>query len=447
MDMIKQTINIQEIIVNNENPRFKAVKDEQQAINLMLINSGKEILNLATDIAKHGLNPLKNFLVEKLGSKFVPLEGNRRTVALKLLNNPELARGTDYEDKFKELHFEFSSQIPHNIDCVIIKDKKDAYKWVNLEHTGKNKGIGVVPWSHEQKQRFIAQYAGKKPSRAVQLIDFSKGNGIEYSGIDSSTLERLTGTPFVREHIGIEFKDGLLDLKKSAIEVIENLGKVFNAMHKDDFKVGDVYTSKKSIAWISKVLNVKSEDSGKEPTKGKLYHKQGPFDGDWINSALLTAYTKENRVKSLLKELKDLNPSKKVNVCVVSLRVLLELALYDFLREHRLIDEIIIEERTQIERANLKQSRDKKLERDWSPSFHKMLSHVSNNDAIVKDPHERRALQLYISKKSNEPFLTELNSSTHNTEYIPSPSSVMEIWTCFGKLIFKIILQFNANTK
>ena len=140
--MNKKYISIEKLVVNSENPRFEPVKNQQAAMDLMLNEVGKEVLNLAEDIAKHGLNPSKSLMVVEIEKDhFLPLEGNRRVVALKLLHNPELATDKKIVESFKTLKKEHGTQIPTQVECSIFPDKESAFRWVNLEHTGKNKDL------------------------------------------------------------------------------------------------------------------------------------------------------------------------------------------------------------------------------------------------------------------------------------------------------------------
>jgi len=449
--MTKKTIPITKLLVNPENPRFEPVKNTTDAIDLMISKAGTNVFNLAKDIAQHGLNPSKSLMViEAEDGHFLPLEGNRRVVALKLLHNPEQTTDQKISNKFRELKKEFGSQIPSEVECVVFPDRESAFRWVNLEHTGRNKGVGVLSWDSTQRQRFIAQYAGKKPARSVQLFDFADENNLNHDKVDATTLNRLTATPYVREQIGISFPDGLLSLEKSKTQVVKNLRKVFSEMFQDDFKVGDVYTSDKSKAWTRKILGIvdkaKNGAVGKGVETAKI--KGEPLDGDWITNRLHSVYPKQNRVKSILKELKDLNPKAKPNVCASSLRVLLELAVYVFLNDNGWIKHIIDQEKARITEENKKRKVKREWERDWSPNFQRTLSFMATNESIIVSPLERKALNTFISKKSVEPFLAELNQFTHNPDYEPSGDNVVEIWKKLGKLIFKTILyKQNGNNK
>ncbi len=448
--MNKKTIPITKLLINPENPRFEPVKNQTNAIDLMISKAGINVFNLAKDIAEHGLNPSKSLMVIPAeDGNFLALEGNRRVVALKLLCNPEQTTDQKISNKFKELKKEFGSQIPNEIECVVFPDKESAFRWVNLEHTGRNKGIGVLSWDSTQRQRFIAQYAGKKPSRPVQLFDFANENNLKHDSVDATTLERLTSTPFVREQIGIAFPDGLLNLEKTKPQVIKNLRKVFSEMSKDTFKVADVYTSDKSKAWVKNVLGVKEKIRNGDVQEGKITKVKGePLDGNWITNRLYSVYPKQNRVKSILNELKDLYPKTKPNVCASSLRVLLELAVYEFLKDNGWIRHLINQEKAKFNEENKKRKVKKEWEKDWSPNFQRTLYFMATNESVISDPLERKALKTFIGKKSVEPFLAELNQFAHNPEYEPNEDNVIEIWNKLGKLIFKTILcKQNGNSK
>lgn len=441
--MQKRRIPIKQLLVNHENPRFEPVKTEQKAIDLMMSEVGDKVFNLAKDIAEHDINPSRSLMVVEVGnSMFVPVDGNRRVVALKLLHQPDLAKDPKFRERFIELKKESGTSFPTEVECVVFPDKESAYRWVNLEHTGENKGVGVLSWDSEQKQRFAAQYAGKKDSRPIQLIDYADDNKIPHGKIDTTTLDRLLGTPSVRELIGVDFPNGILQIVKSKKQVLGNLNKLFVAMSAKDFKVGDVYTSAKATSWTEDVLGI-ARKAVKRSEVTKATHataKPDPLDGDWITNRLYSVYPSKNRVKAILRELKGLKPGAKPNVCATSLRVLLELALYVFLKDKGIIATLIRQEKARIAAKNKKRKTPRVLPTDWAPNFQMTLNYLATHETVISDPLERRALKTFIGKKSSEPFLTELNQFIHNPSYDPTPQMVIDIWNKLGKPIFKTIL-------
>src|SRR5271165_1420744 len=76
-----------------ENPRITLASDQRDAMQKIISEQGVKLINLAENIAAKGLNPMNRYLVMASpgrAGKFVVLEGNRRLVAMRLLQKPEL---------------------------------------------------------------------------------------------------------------------------------------------------------------------------------------------------------------------------------------------------------------------------------------------------------------------------------------------------------------------
>src|SRR4051812_17127841 len=94
-----KTINLNNLLVNTENYRFDAVASQKEAIDKMLNDQKDNLYTLAEHILKHGLNPNNKVEVTASNhnkSEYIVLEGNRRTVTLKILNNPDLIEGASF---------------------------------------------------------------------------------------------------------------------------------------------------------------------------------------------------------------------------------------------------------------------------------------------------------------------------------------------------------------
>ena len=96
-------IGIEDLLINPKNPRFDPVQNQRQAIDTMVREMKDKIKNLANDIAKNGLNPTKFLCVVKhLQGKYRVLEGNRRLMAIKLINSPhEIKMMMIFKNSFK----------------------------------------------------------------------------------------------------------------------------------------------------------------------------------------------------------------------------------------------------------------------------------------------------------------------------------------------------------
>ncbi len=260
MKFLRKTILLSDILINPKNPRFDPVSNQTECIQLMITEKESELKKLANDILEKGINPSKNLIMIQKQSKFLTLEGNRRIVSLKLLNNPTLSKNNQVREFFSKLKDEFTDDIPASVYCVVFKKEEDARHWILLEHTGKNRGIGIDPWDSEQQQRF-----SENLSRSVQIFDFADNNSIDRHKIKITNLERILGT-YGCNAIGISFTDGVIQYNKPKTKVKENVENIFKKMSENKFKVGDIYTRELIEEWIDNTLDI---DDNSEKTKEK----------------------------------------------------------------------------------------------------------------------------------------------------------------------------------
>ncbi|MGG3939535.1 hypothetical protein [Anoxybacillus kestanbolensis] len=216
-----KTINIDKIHVNILNPRYEPQEDELKEMDL-IVSQGK-ILELIKDIAQYGLDPSENLIVsydEKLGV-YVADEGNRRVTAVKILNDPDITpHFTKNRDKFirqvKKIKEKFSYSNIKEINCVIIDDEGIKHHFIELKHTGENKGAGRLNWDTESKVRFQSTDAFRK-----YLLEFLKGIHPEIrDNFGLTTIERIISDPDMRDAIGLT-----MDRKNQKITLINDNSK------------------------------------------------------------------------------------------------------------------------------------------------------------------------------------------------------------------------------
>jgi hypothetical protein len=121
-------IKITDLLVNSENYRFSPVAGQREAIERMVEDQGEKLFNLADHILTHGLNPNDRVQVALSGhdkTKFIVLEGNRRTVALKVLQNPDLLDlegQVSLRKRFKKLHDDNKPKLITEIECTVYNE-------------------------------------------------------------------------------------------------------------------------------------------------------------------------------------------------------------------------------------------------------------------------------------------------------------------------------------
>ena len=355
----RTAISISNLLINSENPRFDPVSNQKEAIQVMLEKEGSRIKKLTTDITTNGISPLESFATVSKKGKYLTLEGNRRIVVLKLLNDPKITNDQKFREFFIKMKDKASVRIPSSVSCTVFENEDDAHHWIRLKHTGQNKGAGTVPWDPVQQDRFL-----KKSSRKIQVFEFAQENGIESKDVEATNLDRLISTPYVCTKIGISFPKGELKLKKSKSEVKANIKKVFDKISENKFKVGNIYTSVQRKSWINQVIETKkgkkdgtntitmstsssdtshgssgdsitSEDTPKGPPKSPNRRHLIPDNCELI--------LPDGKINDIFRELKEdliLDGSRKStpNAIGVLFRVFLELSLVHYIDKKRIAD-------------------------------------------------------------------------------------------------------------
>lgn len=210
-----QTIDVENLVVNEENPRFEAVSTEDDALYSILadqkLGSGNKILNLARDIALHGLNASEQLIVSPIdGTKtYLVREGNRRITAIKLSLNSERIP-EDFRKlapQFKEL--EPAIQTHRHIECYVCDDENEIRRLLLLRHGGESSGVGTVKWNSIQTARFNEE-GNPQTTRALSFVrhlqeDYGQSDLWKAAAaIPPTNLGRLITTPEVRRLLNID---------------------------------------------------------------------------------------------------------------------------------------------------------------------------------------------------------------------------------------------------
>lgn len=211
----RRIIDVVDLVVDEENPRFEAVSTEDDALYSILadqkLGNGNKILNLARDIAAHGLNASELLVVSPIeGTKtFLVREGNRRVTAIKLtLNSARIPEG------FRKLAPQFEKLAPamqahRRIECCVCDDEQEIRRLLLLRHGGENNGIGTVKWNSTQATRFNEE-GNPQTARALTFVghlekEYGQGDLWKTAAVIPPTnLGRLITTPEVRQLLSID---------------------------------------------------------------------------------------------------------------------------------------------------------------------------------------------------------------------------------------------------
>lgn len=259
MDNYRKKLSIYDLLINPENYRHEAVSNEKEAIAIMLKKYEKKIKALLIDILENGTNPSDLLIVTPKQDKYIVLEGNRRLIACKILEQPEILKEIDlklYDTFDKEIKKHGIYKKILYIECCVFDDPQQANIWIKLKHTGENSGVGTVPWTNIQRKRFDESMG--KNDLALTIIKYAQSLPFYRNDLKSrlndirlSNLSRLLSDPQVRESIGIYRSKNKLYKKYPDYEISKGLNKIFDDLLKKDFNVNSIYYKNQRLDYIS----------------------------------------------------------------------------------------------------------------------------------------------------------------------------------------------------
>lgn len=216
----RKNISISTVLLDPDNARH-GERNSQKDIYAWMCGEGigQKVLRLAAEIAKKGNSPLETPAVipapEGAGGKWIVVEGNRRIVALKFLNNPKLCPDLKMRKQYERLKASAETPIPSRIEFVVFADIIAARYWIETRHGGENGGAGIIDWGPMEVDNFAARFGKRTTNRpAVELLGYAYRKGLidqeEYVGFPVTTLLRLLTSPVFRQAIGCDLVKGHL---------------------------------------------------------------------------------------------------------------------------------------------------------------------------------------------------------------------------------------------
>lgn len=458
----RKTIPISMLKLDQNNYRFEAVATQREAIKAMLDDRHK-VSALAADILEVGLNPSEQFIVtpdEEQEGHFIVCEGNRRVTALKVMDNPDFAKGTSAQRKFSQLAEEFEKRPIREIECVIMANKTEANIWVERKHKNEMEGKGVERWDAQAESRYNAEIHNRvSPSKAI--LDYLKSKKKLHDDLKkelsrrTTNIDRVFQMPYVRQRLGVVIeKDGIVSFENGRDEdgtklLLTMLSKLADPL----FTVRELIKSDQRIAFIDGFahLSVKrsahpsptqehspksehtsppgndesdpgqNEDKGddlsdipeEEPTKGKKPLRSiskrktlAPTGSEF------TFHVVEPRLRDLYREAREIDVDKFPNCSSMLVRVFLELSTEAYLKKSgaslpkgkNAWSDIGINLKDKIETILKKLDPEKKSRR-----YENARNGISSNDAFIHS-------------------INTLHGFVHGMDIRPDPAELKKTW-------------------
>jgi hypothetical protein len=207
-------IPVEQLVVDDRNPRF-ATPTGQAELYAKYADSPKT-QRLAKHVVDNGMDPLSALAVNKTSPKrYTVREGNRRTAALRLLHDPQLAGSDRLTKRFLDIIDKGRYLPPAKIRCAIFQQAEGVHEWMRVKHAGAQEGVGTENWSPLQTSRFNTRTGrDHQYAFAQQVIDEAIDEGVisedEAGEVATSSLARVLNDSVVQEifHVTTTGNDG-----------------------------------------------------------------------------------------------------------------------------------------------------------------------------------------------------------------------------------------------
>ncbi len=354
-------IPISALLVDDKNPRLPqpnlGQRDAQRAIAQ---DQQRKLVKLAEDIVAYGMNQAELLIVAQQKDdrhRYTVLEGNRRLVALRALENPEWLIGVlppQTLGKMRELSRAYLRNPIEATQCLLVKDRDDAKHWIELRHAGQLEGAGIIPWLPDQSARFQARSGGARLH--TQLLDLLEERDEitpeERARVPTASLRRLVETPEVAVKLGIESRDGELKLLGTQAQVSKAVQHVINDLTRADKKkltTKDIYTKDQRIEYANNlpanivvVKKAKKAQTAKPTTvKAKPVVVRPHAPRDYLIPTDCVMDISEAKLIDIEKELRALSLEHHTNAVSVLFRVFIELTCDSYINRLGLQNDIL----------------------------------------------------------------------------------------------------------
>lgn len=168
-------IELELIFLDPENPRIpKSLHGQSEIDILKYMVENASVIELINSIGENSFFPGEPIILVEESGKYKVVEGNRRVSALKLLQDPALAKSLSRKTHEAVLQAECR---PTKIPSLIANNEKDVHKFLGFRHI-----TGVKNWNALEKARYLhrlqGEILGDKPDIHLQDLYYELAKSI-----------------------------------------------------------------------------------------------------------------------------------------------------------------------------------------------------------------------------------------------------------------------------
>lgn len=268
-------IPVASLVIDTENPRFlDSNAGQREALReLAQYRSGK-VVGLADDVVQHGLSPIEITMVmrsPRQHDRYIVLEGNRRLVAIRALERPDLLDGvlpSKTVATLRKLSGQYLKNPIRYIDCYIVPNREEARHWIRLRHGRELRGAGTEMWGSQERDRFEARSGLRLHA---QILDYMEDHGhitpAERKAVPAASFRRLVETPQVAEKAGVQLTKGKLEFTAPVTKAVKVLKTITTDLATKTIKTSHIYHADQRRDYAKGLPSAKPEPLGKAATK------------------------------------------------------------------------------------------------------------------------------------------------------------------------------------
>lgn len=428
-----KTIDLENLRINLNNPRYDPRTSEREAVATIVHDQGLKLSNLADDIINKGLNPSDLPIVTPTTEPgiYTVLEGSRRIASLKLLFSSPLLESLDIPTgmvkRFKALQPSLHDEL-REVQCVVLSPE-DANYWILLKHTGENNGVGVVGWDGRASHRF----RGSSPAlQAVDLVERSDYLDEEtrkrLPSIAITNVERILVTPAARRLLGVDVQKDKLILNSPEDEALGRLAIVVSEVANRQINVTGLDTRDQRIEYAQRVAALplpkpyrkqgaaSDSKAGKGTSTSSVSRRISTYRNTIIPKRLKLAIS-QARLNKIYEELQSLQLDKFVNSGAVLFRVFLELSVDEFGRRKRISFKVV-------PKASAKSTKPQDM--SLRQKLKALADYLQANNKATKS--QLRGILALIANRHHVLSVDSLNAYVHSQDYSPTPGDLKTSW-------------------
>ncbi len=479
-DWEEKRVPIGELSLDLENPRLPDYvlancKDDEESYNKIrqYMLEQESIMDIAESIANNGYHKSKLTIACYENDKLVALDGNRRLAICQLLSNPLLANEKNTVNRLKKLQQQSDLDDINSVRVTIAptRDAADSEILANRMNTAS-----LRPWENIQRFRKLRSILNSNShatindiakklnitatritrdltilffyEKTLDILDDNQKEEFIQSGVNKLTrlMVSAAGKKLYKYNISgkgeifFEDEEYAIDKLKKSIPYI--LGEdAIPAQVKIEYLLREVYpkifpkefTSQQSIGG-RKPIGIELQDQIKESRWVSYKDIKTCMEGNYPSG----------RVIMFLQEMQKKEPinDENVNILSVSIRVVLELSLYEFLKNHGKIKEM---KNKMVKERQIQDPRYVPPDQ-WTPSFAIMFQFVfGGNSEFYKsfDPQQQKAIDIFM--KDHKDVMESMNNYIHNPWLHPDKDKIIQIWQSFGRTVLSMLASIDSK--